>query len=708
MFVENTAPDSPHFVGLEPSKLSDLALASEYRTGSSDPIRYFYQPCLGVASSYKRAVGYFRSSIYLMVGPSVLAFVKRGGTISLICSPELTEEDQLAIASGYATREQQASRQVELEIDELMADPEVEWKLRILATLVAVGRMEIKLAIRPLAHGLYHEKIGVFSDSSSEIVSFIGSANESWSGWHAQGNFESIEVFCSWRHKGEKDRATRHLQNFDSLWAGLTPEVTTVPFPEAARRKLIARAAASIQDLERESQTSSALQVMDKRKPLPHQSAAIAKWIAQGRRGIFEHATGSGKTFTALEAARPHIESGLPVLILLPSDLLLKQWAIESKQEFPQAAVILAGGGNDRWKEPGRLRRLSSPSRIDGGRILLSTMQTAATEGFRRSLWQGDHLLVIADEVHQIGSRFNSQCLLIESGSRLGLSATPQRYGDPEGTASIVEYFGPVVPPPITLQDAVAAGRLVDYLYYPHAIRLNAEEAEEWKSLTKAVRFEMALSSKTDGAKLSERAKMLLIRRSRVAKKAAAKAPLAANILKRDFEEGQGWLIYCEDSNHLAATMAEIISAGFNPIEYHSSMTGDRAATLSWFRRFGGILVSIKCLDEGVDIPSVSHAIILASSQNPRQFIQRRGRVLRKAGPEKMHAIIHDAIVVPIGLEEEPEQGSLLKAEFLRAIEFAASALNSSAGVSLREIAREVGFDPDEMIKDGIEEDAEE
>lgn len=707
MIVVNTASNLDNFEHSETSKLSDLAIASEYRTGSADPVRYFYQPCLGVASSYKRAVGYFRSSIYLMIGPSVIAFVKRGGFISLICSPELTEEDQIAISAGYATREQLASRQVELEIDQLMAEPEVEWRLKILATLIAVGRMEIKLAIRPLAHGLYHEKIGIFSDSAGEIVSFIGSANESWSGWHAQGNFESIEVFCSWRDGGEKDRAMRHLLNFDSLWCGLTPEVMTVPFPEAARKKMIARAAASIQDLERESHTPTP-QLLDKRTLLPHQASAIERWIEQGRMGIFEHATGSGKTFTALEAARPHIESGLPVLILLPSDLLLKQWAIESKQEFPQAAVILAGGGNDRWKEPGRLRRLSSPSRIDGGRILLSTMQTAATEGFRRSLWQGDHLLVIADEVHQIGSRFNSQCLLIESGCRLGLSATPQRYGDLEGTASIIEYFGSVVPPPITLQDAVAAGRLVDYVYYPHAIRLNAEEAEEWKALTKAVRFEMALSDKADGAKLSERAKMLLIKRSRVAKKAAAKAPLAVSILKREFEESQGWLIYCEDSNHLAATMAEIISAGFNPIEYHSSMTGDRAATLSWFRRFGGILVSIKCLDEGVDIPSVSHAIILASSQNPRQFIQRRGRVLRKAGKEKTHATIHDAIVVPIGLEEEPEQGSLLKAEFLRAIEFAASALNSSAGASLREIAREVGFDPDEMIKDGIEEDAEE
>ena len=143
---------------------------------------------------------------------------------------------------------------------------------------------------------------------------------------------------------------------------------------------------------------------------------------------------------------------------------------------------------------------------------------------------------------------------------------------------------------------------------------------------------------------------------------------------------------------------------GVNPIEYHTGMEGNRDATLDWFREFGGILVSIKCLDEGVDIPAVTHALILASSQNPRQFIQRRGRVLRKA-PGKHLADIHDAIVVPVSMDDEPEQLSLLKSELLRAIEFSNSALNKSAGAELREIARKMGFDPEESGNDGMEEE---
>jgi superfamily II DNA or RNA helicase len=150
--------------------------------------------------------------------------------------------------------------------------------------------------------------------------------------------------------------------------------------------------------------------------------------------------------------------------------------------------------------------------------------------------------------------------------------------------------------------------------------------------------------------------------------------------------------------------MGALASVGLHPMEYHSSMCGDRQSALEWFMTVGGILVSIKCLDEGIDIPMVDHALILASSQNPRQFIQRRGRVLRKTKGKSI-AVIYDAIVVPLSLEDEPDQYALLKSELLRAIEFANSALNLSAGVELRGIAARLGFDPDTLVDDGIEED---
>ena len=123
--------------------------------------------------------------------------------------------------------------------------------------------------------------------------------------------------------------------------------------------------------------------------------------------------------------------------------------------------------------------------------------------------------------------------------------------------------------------------------------------------------------------------------------------------------------------------------------EYHSNMSGDQAASLEWFKNYGGIMVSIRCLDQGIDIPKISHAIIVASSQNPRQFIQRRGRVLR-ACEGKFSAVIFDAIVVPVCLDEEPGQLSLLKSELQRSIQFSESAINRSGANKLVNIAIEL------------------
>lgn len=683
-------------------ELANLSLQTEYRTGSSDPIKELYEPCLFHARLYKRAVGYFRSSVYLIAGSAIIDFAQRGGKIQLICSPELDEDDVATIHAGYLERMDAASKNLVTEIERLLADSSTKYQTRVLATLVAVGALEIKIALRHPSQGLYHEKIGIFTDDANNRVSFIGSANESWSGWHSQGNFESIEVFCSWQHHLDDERSARHEANFNNLWNGNTKGIQTVPFPDAAIHSLCKNAYKSLDEAKNSCVTEDIK--LSPRTPLPHQISAIKSWIAQGCRGVFEHATGSGKTYTALEAARNHLDSGLPILILVPSNLLLEQWNLEARIEFPDAIFTLAGGGHVRWKRPGKLRGLTAPDSNDP-RILIATMQTAATDAFRQGLYQGSHLMLIADEVHQIGSPHNSQCLEIEAGPRLGLSATPKRYGDLEGSAKIFQYFGPVVPPRITLSDAVKSGRLVEYEYHPHTINLTAEEADEWKKATRQIGIEILKAKNSEGqAKLSDYVKMLLIKRSRIAKKASGKPRLAAQILNDNYEIGQSWLVYCEDSEQLSETIEQLKLKGINPVEYHTSMEGDREATLNWFRQFGGVLVSIKCLDEGVDIPSVTHALILASSQNPRQFIQRRGRVLR-ANSHKHLAYIHDVIVVPASIDDEPEQLSLLKSELLRAIEFSRSSLNKSAGIALSEIARKIGFDPDEPGDDGVEED---
>ena len=699
--AESQAPglDAPFF-----GDLSRFEFKTEYRSLKEDPATTFYRPCLLNSNVYKRAAGYFRSSVFLVIGPSVIEFARRGGKISLICSPELDPNDIDGIAAGYGRRSEIVEQRLIEEIDRLLAEEKTSYRAQILATLISVSALDIKIALRSDRKGIYHEKIGIFRDGLGNRVSFKGSANETWSGWHADGNFESIEVFCSWRAGLEEERVRKHEAHFDSLWSGQDSDIDVFSFPEKAIEHL---KRASLKGLDAVENVPIE-HLGTKRQALPHQAAAIDAWEARGSRGIFEHATGSGKTFTAILAIRKQIERGRPAIVLVPSRLLLEQWANELRVEVPHGVLLKAGAGNNAWKKSNRLRSMTANEPNLGGRIVLVTMQTAASDHFLANIVAGDHLLVVADEVHQIGSPQNSRFLDVNAGSKLGLSATPTRYGDPVGTQRILSYFGGLVPPPISLVDAIRAGRLVEYEYFPHPINLTASESDAWKELSQEIRLEIAKQkADSDGKKLvSERAKLLLIKRSRIAKKATNKIALATHIITREFRDGQHWLVYCEDSNQLGQILAEIRSHGFNPIEYHSSMDGDSDATMAWFKTFGGILVSIRCLDEGVDIPAVSHALILASSQNPRQFIQRRGRVLRKI-PGKSLAVIHDAIVVPINLENEPDQSSLLKSELLRAIEFSRNAINKTAGAELRDIAINLGLSPDELSDAGIEEDEE-
>ena len=374
-------------------------------------------------------------------------------------------------------------------------------------------------------------------------------------------------------------------------------------------------------------------------------------------------------------------------------------------EEIPDCVWLASGAGNIGWKKNNKLKNFLSDNTPGLKRIVISTMQTASSDEFLSQMPRNTNLMIVGDEVHQVGSVNNSKALTIAANKRLGLSATPIRYGDPEGTQKIFDYFGNVMPPVISLYDAIQAGRLVDYEYFPHVISLTASEAEEWKKISKDIRRELAITNTTDGPlKLSNKAKMLLIARSRIAKKSSVKVGLAARVIKESYSKGESWLVYCEDQEQLKEVADAIRAIGITPLIYFSDMEGDSSETLRLFQMQGGVLVSIRCLDEGVDIPSISHALILASSQNPRQFIQRRGRVLRKHF-SKVFAGIHDAIVVPVSLEDEPEQLSLLKSELIRAYEFSRHAMNKSGGEELTIIAGKLGIDLNEFITDGIEED---
>lgn len=695
-----------------------LSLNEEYRTGEANLVTDFYLPCLNKSDVYKRSVGYFSSTVFLLIGPELINFARRGGRIQLVCSPSLSATDINALEQGYGSNLQKANQEIIHTIDTLLSDSRLIKNTEALATLIKLNIMHVKIAFRKNSTGIYHEKLGILTNSTTS-VSFKGSVNETWSGWHERGNYESLDVFCSWKDGRDERQVKRHKKYFEKLWTNQVEELEIIDFPLVAKSRLEAKAYNSLDDIDVEELTDyfsvgneyekkKSLSPSNKRKPLPHQEAALEGWKAQNCQGIFEHATGSGKTFTALTALKEHLINGGVAVVLVPDRLLHKQWAEEIKQELPEAIILKAGDGHNRWRKNRSLYHFTQPGEDLGQRVVLATMPTARLTDFINGLADGSHLMVVADEVHEIGSNENSKAMSIRAGKKLGLSATPTRYSDSVGTQKIIDYFGSIVQPPFTLIDAIKSGRLVEYEYLPEAIRFTVEESEAWETATKEISREFARSKRDDTGKPVPSTKLqnMLIQRARIAKKAKAKVPYAIKTIIENYKDGESWLVYCEDQYQLKEVMEALTREGYSPCEYHTNMEGDPAASLDWFKQFGGIMISIRCLDQGVDIPKISHAIILASSQNPRQFIQRRGRVLRTC-PGKYQAVIFDAVMVPVCLESEPGQLSLLKSELQRSIQFSKTAINKSGSNKLINIAIELGIDPEEvglLDSDGIEE----
>ncbi|CUU14219.1 DNArepair protein CDS [Bradyrhizobium sp.] len=692
--------------------LCDLALKKAYHKPEDDIASAFYLPAVAAATHYDRAVGFFSSSIYLLAWPSLKQFVAAGGRMRLICSPVLSDQDHASLREGYSDRaDAEAAERIREDFARLRASPALAKPARVLASLVALGVIDCKLAwIGEAAGGrprrLFHDKVGLLRDADSEIA-FKGSMNETWPGLSLDGNLESVDVFVSWGGKREQERIDDERTYFDRLWDNDWPGVVTLPLPASAHADIISAADAGrwpelvdeiCMELEQASRWSPEADQPGGRVPRAHQVKALDAWVEVGRRGIFEHATASGKTFTAICAANDAFGRDEIPLFLVPSELLFHQWKGELQKVFGPKGLqlLLCGAGYSDWKRNALLRSWTQPSIVPGPpRAVLATLQTASSAAFLDLCEDGEHLFLVADEVHRLGAEGARRIFTLDSGPRLGLSATPERAGDSDGTSAILDYFCGVVPPPFGIAEAVKSGALTPYAYSVHPIFLDADEQERWQKLTDEYRrlYARADSNGDIGDPgVAARLKMLLIRRARIVKAARGKIDTAARVLHSHYQPGQRWIVYCDDQVQLGVVKQALNAAGLNDVyEYHSAMAGDRGRTLDRFSTLGGIIISIRCLDEGVDIPAVSHALILASSRNPREFIQRRGRVLRRAEGKTL-AFLHDVIVAP-HTSDEGDGNSILAGEIARAIEFGGHAINPASVTDLKLLAHSVGLD---------------
>ncbi len=711
--------------------LNDFKFKASYNKAENDIAEEFYLPCMRSSVGYDRISGYFGSTIYIIAWSALKEFIQNGGKMRLVCSPYISDVDEAALSEGYSARNNQLlADSIKEEVEALFDSPALSAPARLLAYLVAEGIIDVKIAV-PGEHSdanarrMFHDKVGVFTDAFGLSVGFRGSMNETFKGLSSDGNIESIDVFPSWADERDKMRVDNAQEFFERLWLNTVTGVVVYPFPAAIREVLKNKAkGANWEELLDEVKVIESVALKwkpDKRPggntPRPHQTNALEAWVKNGRRGIFEHATGSGKTFTAMCAIRDAFGRHETILVLVPSRDLLAQWHKELQETIGDIPIyyMLCGDGHVEWRKPGTLRTWTSAGRGQN-RIILSTMDTASSPHFLQNVAQGAHLFLIADEVHRLGSPRRRQALSLNTGARLGLSATPHRYGDPVGTQALLDYFGGIIPPPFTLDDAIKSGVLTRYFYHPQKLYLSAAEQERWNEITDEIRKLIARSGNRSTAgvtidprdiAIDPRLKRLLINRARIVKNAKGKISLAIKTLQSQFRTGQKWIVYCDNITQLQAVLSDAMTAGFDALEYYAEMEGDRAMTLSYFSSNGGVLVSIKCLDEGVDIPSTTHALILASSQNPREFIQRRGRILRKS-PGKHFAHLYDAITMPMLTEDENDKSlSIISAELSRAIQFGLGAENPACITDLKNIAVDFQIDFNSINEGGLEEDDE-
>lgn len=703
--------------------LRDHTFLTSYNKADHDIAEMFYLPSMRESIQYNRISGYFGSTIYIIAWEALQEFIEHGGKMRLVCSPFVSDEDATALSEGYSARTDEIlTRSINEEVESLFGTLSLNAPARLLAYMVANGIIDVKIAVptndaSPNARRLFHDKVGLFTDALGDSVGFRGSMNETFKGLSSDGNMESIDVFPSWLDSRDRDRVCDAATFFEKLWNYKVDGIKVYKFPDASReilrsksdglrwREVLDEVKVILGGAEKWKPNHS----VNGKKPRPHQVNALEAWIKNGRRGIFEHATGSGKTFTAMCAINDALVRGDVVLILVPSRDLLTQWYRELSATLTDYSIsyLRCGDGFSEWKKGNSLQAWTSKSAEK--RIVLTTMDTACSSDFLSKVTQGAHLFIVADEVHRLGSPKRRNCFSLNTGARLGLSATPRRYGDEEGTRAIFEYFGGLIPPPFMLKDAINSGVLTKYFYTPIPIKLTQGEQEEWDAKTEEItRFIARLGGNEENRinfNAHPRLKQLILDRARIVKNASGKVDLAIGVLLKDFEAGQKWIVYCDNINQLKAVLFKARDAGFDAYEYYADMPGSREETLRYFSLNGGVLVSIKCLDEGVDIPSTTHALILASSQNPREFIQRRGRILRNS-PGKVYARLYDAIAVPNVEEgEDVKSLSIIAGELSRAIQFGEGAVNPICVAKLKNIAIDYHIDFNELYENGLEED---
>ena len=697
--------------------LQSLSLKVSYNSGDYDLLNEFYIPCLKHANRYDRAAGYFDSKSLTLAAQGISELILNDGRMRLIASPRLSPQD-IEVLEKIANDEEVDREESDVIESALHQGTSAEQfsdflerdRFKCMAWMLEEGLLDIRIAYlrdadesNPFSH--YHEKIGVFTDRFGNKAAFSGSINETELGW--TDNYESFNVYPNWR-TGLDMLASEKQEHFQKLWDNEDPRVIVKELPEAVQKGLEEHSPGTVNgkpELERFQEDDAIGSTAAKEQDIPlweHQQEAIDAWISNNYRGIFAMATGTGKTWAAISAANLDADNRL-TLVVVPGSTLLNQWRDNIEELIPDADVVVCSS-DTKWDK--RILDVTSPYKLGEPKFIqdkpnqfvVTTIQTAIGEAFQSFVRDisPDYIQVVADEVHRYGADTFQRLFEIDAGRRVGLSATPKRRFDDKGNEEIINYFDDIIFR-FETAEAIQNGYLSEYNYHPLICELDSEEYEQYKKYSQmiaTVHQNLKSGNVNNRRELKEKDKRLKRDRAKILKKAESKPGRFGRFLET--EHPTPAIIFCEDNDQVEHIKEHLDSKGKDYATYVSEMEDKKRASSFYKFREGIVdyLLAINCLDEGVDVPDCPTAIIISSSSNERQFIQRRGRVLRKSEDEST-ARIYDMITLPGLSAERGDQSArrFIETELNRAKVLMKAAENKEeVRLSLREELQPYGF----------------
>ena len=691
----------------------DLHIKQCYESGIDDIIEDFYVPVLGAAVQYDRIAGFFSSTSLAVAARGVADFIVNGGRMRLITSPRLNGEDIKIVKSLVENDSSLTLTDFGIELNELEDEFEKN-HVKALGWMLATGLLEMKLAVvfnedgsicdneTISEKGLFHQKVGILRDTEGHEMSFSGSINETASAW--VNNDEEFKVFKEWTDACEY--YVRDRKRFDEIWNGERKNVKIYNLPSAIKENIIRYSSdfdlESISLKKYRSIRLNNYNFKSDKKLFFYQADALNKWKNNDYKMLFEMATGTGKTRTAIAGIKylNQTRKRLITIVTTPQNTLSLQWKSEMDLQhlsFDESVVV--DGSVHNWEGLLVKLLLKNGAGMAEHICLFTTHNTVSsvkfTQAMQNNLQKGTEVLFVGDETHWLGAPKFQQALLPSYKYRIGLSATPSRWFDDSGTAKLVDYYGNAVFE-FTIKNALTeynplTGKhfLVNYQYLISKVPLDEDESQEYKDVSEKIcKLWRMKDHNPDVAMSLER---LLEKRANIIKNASAKYTQLEMILDEEGKNGriENMIIFVspQQINNVLTILANrglifhklTEKEGTNPENRYGNKS-EREHIISKFKsKDYQVIVAIKCMDEGIDIPTAGIGVLMASSTNPREYIQRVGRIIRQS-PDKLTAKLYDICVETIhNLDEDCAalERKIRAKEQVRLKEIAENAINS-------------------------------